>query len=94
MNPVSLQTILALYILINLVAFVLFTHDKRQAQNGGWRIPESTHILVALFGPFGAYGAMRIFRHKTRKVIFYLVPIFLVLHLILWGYCILSGSVG
>ena len=94
MTPVSLQTILALYILINLVAFVLFAYDKRQAQNGRWRIPESILILVALFGPFGAYGAMRIFRHKTRKIIFYLVPVFLMLHLILWGYCILLGSVG
>ena len=82
----ALMLILALYALINLIAFFLYAHDKQKARNDGWRTTESTLLIVALLGPFGAYGAMRIFRHKTRKFIFYLVPVFLVLHLIVWGY--------
>jgi len=49
--------------------------------------------VLALMGPFGAFGAMRLFRHKTQKKKFYLVPIFACLHavLIIW---FLSGVIG
>lgn len=53
---------------ITLVSFVL---DKRRAQAAGWRIPE--RVLLALMvagGVFGAWGGMKVARHKTRKPLF------------------------
>jgi uncharacterized membrane protein YsdA (DUF1294 family) len=70
-----------LYLLVNAVVFFLYASDKRRARNDCWRIPERVLLLAALFGPFGAWAGMRIFRHKTRKAVFYLVPVFLVLHI-------------
>jgi len=66
---------------VNLVVFLIFAHDKNAARKNSRRTSERTLVFSALFGPFGAYFAMRILRHKTRKVIFYLVPVFLILHL-------------
>jgi uncharacterized membrane protein YsdA (DUF1294 family) len=62
---------------------MFFGVDKLKSKRGGWRIPEVRLLLVALFGPFGAYAGMLLFKHKTRKVKFLLVPIFLFIHLYL-----------
>ena len=43
---------------------------------------------MAFIGPIGAYSAMNIFRHKTLKTKFLLVPAFLVLHLAVIFYLI------
>jgi uncharacterized membrane protein YsdA (DUF1294 family) len=64
---------------INVSAFFLYAYDKRKAKANAWRTPENLLLLVAALGPFGAYGSMLIFRHKTRKPKFYLVPVFLIL---------------
>ena len=37
-------------------------------------------VAFAFFGPLGALAAMRVFRHKTQKAKFRLVPLFLCLH--------------
>jgi len=71
---------LALYLLVNIISFVLFANDKRKARNKNWRTRESVLLTSAFFGPFGAYAAMKIFRHKTQKNKFYLVPFFLLMH--------------
>lgn len=72
---------IVLYALANIAAFLLYAVDRRRAGTGAWRIPEHHLLLAALIGPFGAYGAMRLFRHKTQKIKFRLVPIFLILHI-------------
>jgi uncharacterized membrane protein YsdA (DUF1294 family) len=77
LSPVS---ILVIYTLVNGFVFLLFLNDKRRAQEGAWRIKENILLLCAFFGPFGAYGAMSLLRHKTKKLKFYLVPLFLLLH--------------
>ncbi len=79
----EILTLSCIYTGINAFAFILFAYDKKKAQRGSWRVPEGTLLLLALFGPFGAYGAMRSFRHKTRKGKFFLVPVFLLLHVII-----------
>jgi uncharacterized membrane protein YsdA (DUF1294 family) len=71
---------LPLYAVLNIIAFLLFANDKRKAKKNAWRTPENFLLLVAAIGPFGAYGSMLIFRHKTRKLKFYLVPVFLIIH--------------
>ncbi|HVP96191.1 DUF1294 domain-containing protein [Methanoregula sp.] len=73
--------LVVLYALVNAGVFCLYGYDKRAARTGRWRIPESTLLGAALVAPFGACGAMLFFRHKTRKLKFYLVPVFLAAHL-------------
>jgi uncharacterized membrane protein YsdA (DUF1294 family) len=80
---VQVPPLLILLAIVNAVSLVFFGVDKWRSMTEGWRIPESRLLLVAFFGPFGAYVGMLIFRHKTRKVKFLLVPIFLVLQLLL-----------
>jgi uncharacterized membrane protein YsdA (DUF1294 family) len=70
-------------IVANIIAFAIFGIDKLNSKKRGWRISESRLLLIAFFGPFGAYIGMFLFRHKTRKIKFLLVPIFLLLQVIL-----------
>ena len=59
---------------INVVTYVLYAHDKRRAEEGGWRVPERRLILLAaLGGATGAFAAMRVCHHKTRKLKFAVV---------------------
>jgi len=70
-------------IIVNGISLAIFGIDKLQSKKGGWRVPESRLLLIAFFGPFGAYIGMMLFRHKTRKLKFLLVPVFLFIHVIL-----------
>ncbi len=70
----------ACYIVVNIIAFLVYGRDKHKAENGTWRTSEKTLIIAAFLGPFGAYAGMRKFRHKTQKLKFKLVPFFLMLH--------------
>ncbi|PKL69755.1 MAG: DUF1294 domain-containing protein [Methanomicrobiales archaeon HGW-Methanomicrobiales-1] len=72
----------ALYAILNTGAFLIFANDKRKAKNNAWRTPENLLLVVAALGPFGAYAAMLLFRHKTRKLKFFLVPVFLIVHVV------------
>jgi uncharacterized membrane protein YsdA (DUF1294 family) len=80
---IQISLLQILLILVNCAALVIFGVDKLQSKKGRWRIPESRLLLIAFFGPFGAYAGMLLFRHKTRKVKFLLVPIFLFAQVIL-----------
>ncbi|WP_321504914.1 DUF1294 domain-containing protein [uncultured Methanoregula sp.] len=73
---------------VNLVVFCVYAYDKYQARHNGWRTSEFVLLALALAGPFGAFAAMILFHHKTRKIRFYLVPIFLCIQLALMGYFI------
>jgi uncharacterized membrane protein YsdA (DUF1294 family) len=71
-----------LYVIINIVVFVLYGIDKYKAIHELYRISENTLLIAAFFGPFGAYAGMRLFRHKIRKLKFsILVPIFILVHI-------------
>ncbi len=53
---------------MNVLSMALFYHDKRMAEQRGWRISERMLLTVALLGGSpGALVARRRFRHKTRK---------------------------
>ena len=77
----SLTLILLVYMVLNVFAFMMYIWDKRKAQKDKWRTKESTLLLCALLGPFGAVAGMQVARHKTRKLKFKLVYVFLVLHI-------------
>ncbi|MDP0588422.1 MAG: cold shock and DUF1294 domain-containing protein [Candidatus Endonucleobacter bathymodioli] len=60
--------VLPFYIVINLLTFVLYAVDKSTAQNGSWRIKESTLHLFSLIGGWsGAMIAQQTLRHKSKK---------------------------
>ncbi len=86
-----LEAILLAYIILNVAAFGLFGFDKGQAIGGRWRTKERTLLLLALLGPFGALLGMRLFHHKTKLLKFKLVPIFLLVHVALIIYIMVSG---
>mgnify|MGYP001062723115 CR=1 FL=1 len=81
---------LVLLVFLNVLAFFAYYRDKAAAQKGTWRTPESRLLVLALFGPFGAFAAMRAFRHKTQKAKFWLVSLFLCLQVVLIAAFILA----
>ena len=61
----------AVWLVINLITFILYGVDKRRAKRGQWRIPEKTLLTGTwLLGGVGAWLAMRTFRHKTKHIAF------------------------
>ncbi|KRP37568.1 MAG: hypothetical protein ABS34_02050 [Opitutaceae bacterium BACL24 MAG-120322-bin51] len=59
---------LAYLLLISLVTYAAYWHDKRRAQAGASRVPEATlHFLEFSGGWPAAYLAQQQFRHKTIK---------------------------
>ena len=59
--------LLVLFFAYNLFVFSVFGIDKALSKTKKRRISEKTLILTSLFGGLGAFSAMLIFRHKTRK---------------------------
>jgi uncharacterized membrane protein YsdA (DUF1294 family) len=59
------------YLVMNLVCATAYWIDKTAAQNGQWRIPESTLLMFGMFGGWpGAIVAQQTLRHKTAKASF------------------------
>lgn len=59
---------------LNLLTFGTYWADKRAAQAGRWRTPESTLQLLALAGGWpGAWLAQQVLRHKSSKPSFRMV---------------------
>lgn len=73
---------------VNILGFILMYVDKQKAIKHQWRISENTLMLVAaLFGSFGVYGGMLVFRHKTKHLKFKIfVPILIIIHLVIINY--------
>lgn len=78
----SIDFLILFYIwMMSIFTFAMFAYDKHQAYYAKYRIPELVLLLFTVIGgAFGAWIAMWLFRHKTRKPKFYItVPIFVVL---------------
>jgi uncharacterized membrane protein YsdA (DUF1294 family) len=80
---VPIDFFIALIAIVNVISLSLFGIDKMLSKRGGYRIPEHRLLAVAFFGPFGAFSGMLAFKHKTNKIKFLLVPIFLFLQVFL-----------
>lgn len=75
------------FIIINIVTFYIFWNDKRRARKRKWRIPENTLIgIAAIGGGIGAIVAMNLFHHKTKKMKFKMIYIFIPLHICVIGW--------
>lgn len=71
----DLRFLMIFYLIsINIVLFLLMGADKWKAKAHQWRIPEKVLLLLGLFGG-GAGGLLgqRVFRHKTRRPLFYVI---------------------
>lgn len=69
-----MEIILAIFLLINLLAFLIMLNDKaRSRKSGTERISEGfLFFLAVMFGSIGVYAGMFAFRHKIRKWYFIL----------------------
>ncbi len=67
---------------ISVVAIVMTMLDKSKAKRKKWRIPESSLMLVGLFGGATAmYITMKTIRHKTKHKKFMIgLPLEIALH--------------
>ncbi|WP_255332961.1 DUF1294 domain-containing protein [Methanocalculus taiwanensis] len=77
---------LVLYVVLNIFSFLTFADDKLKAKNNSWRTSEKRLLIYAFVGPFGALAGMKLLRHKTQKLKFKIVYIFLLLHILVIGY--------
>lgn len=75
---------------MNLLNFFLMGFDKRRAQNGGWRVRESSFFVVALIGgAVGGWLGMYTFHHKTKHWYFkYGMPFLILLYILAVAYFI------
>jgi uncharacterized membrane protein YsdA (DUF1294 family) len=56
------------YLVMSFVCATAYWLDKTAAQNGEWRIPEATLLVLGLLGGWpGAIVAQQTLRHKTSK---------------------------
>jgi uncharacterized membrane protein YsdA (DUF1294 family) len=63
-----LPVLIAAVLLVNAATYLFYWVDKSQAEQGGFRIPESKLLLLALIGGSpAAIFACHSLRHKTRK---------------------------
>jgi uncharacterized membrane protein YsdA (DUF1294 family) len=83
MDVLSLPVLVIIYAGMNILAFAAFTYDKLKAKVKMGRSSENSLIFLAMLGPLGALAAMIGFRYKTRHMKFFLVPVFVALHVIL-----------
>ena len=83
LHMVQVFLVLIFLSIANGISLLFFGVDKFKSKKGGYRIAESKLLLSAFVGPFGAYAGMLLFRHKTRKIKFLVVPLFLLIQVIL-----------
>lgn len=80
-----------LYVILNVISFAMYVWDKRKAKMDKRRVKESTLLVAALIAPWGAVASMRLVKHKTQKLKFKLVYVFLALHVVLLVYPVCSN---
>ena len=80
-----MQYLLLYLLIINALGLILMRIDKKKAQLGRWRIPESTLMAVTVLGgSMGTMLGMNLFRHKTKHPKFSLgIPVILVLQVMI-----------
>lgn len=83
--------VLIWFAIINVIAYLVMSDDKRRAKQRKERIPERTlFLLAAIGGAMGILLAMNRKRHKTKHASFVVgVPLLLLLNAFLYGYFLL-----
>ncbi len=71
----TLTIALLWYGVLTVATLAAYGYDKASASRGGWRIRESRLLWLAAAGGFvGAILGMSLFRHKTTKPAFRVIP--------------------
>ena len=80
------MTMIAIFITLNVLAYLIMHKDKHNARNGRKRISEASLLTIAAIGgSIGILVSMYVLRHKTRKLKFKLgVPVILILQVLLF----------
>lgn len=88
----ALPKLLIALLAYNALVAAVFAVDKALAKRGSRRVSERTLLgLAACFGALGAFGAMRVVRHKTQKPRFkFGVPLLLVGQVALGAWLVLQ----
>ena len=81
MDSTILIAVIAVYAVLNLISLCMYFSDKKKAIKGEWRTTENALLISAMFGPFGATAGMHLAHHKTNKIKFKLVYLFLIIHI-------------
>ena len=77
-----MKYLLYFLIVINIVTFFVYGIDKLLAIKHMWRVPEKFLFLLSITGGFvGSIVGMNIFRHKTKKLFFY---IWNIISIVIW----------
>ena len=88
--------VVAAYVAVSLVTFLVYAWDKSSARLGKWRTAESSLHFLALIGGWpGALAAQRLLRHKSSKKAFlsvFWVTVFL--NVAVAGYMVWRGDSG
>lgn len=81
----TFYTIVAIYAILNIIAFAVFGFDKRQYKHDETRVPKAVFfVIAAIGGSLGATIGMHFYRHKLYHKDYYLaMPTFLLVHVIM-----------
>jgi uncharacterized membrane protein YsdA (DUF1294 family) len=64
---------------INIITFFIYGLDKWLAVHDKYRIPEKVLLFLSIIGgAYGGYISMQFFRHKTKKLIFHIINILVI----------------
>lgn len=68
---------------ISVLTVILTVYDKLASKRSKWRVPESSLLIIGLFGgAFAEFITMQIIRHKTQHKKFMIVlPLEMVVHI-------------
>ena len=80
-----MDIVICYLLIINALGLLLMHIDKQKAIKNAWRIPEKILLGVGfLGGSLGCIAGMRLFRHKTKHLFFWLgLPIVLCAQIVL-----------
>ena len=66
-----MKQVIVIYLIWNLISFIVMGIDKYKAKKNKWRISEKTLLSIAFFmGGLGSLIGSYMFRHKTQKIKF------------------------
>ena len=61
---------------INIISFIVYGIDKHLARKKSFRVSEYSLFILSIFGGgIGSLLGMRVFHHKTKKKVFWIVNI-------------------
>lgn len=81
-----------LFLVMNVISFILFGIDKYKAVHHKYRIPERILLGSCVIGGcIGGWAGMHVFHHKTLHTLFTIgVPVCCVFWMGIWGYALFA----